>query len=129
MSTVRPMAITLVAWFLIAVGAVGVVLLVQPLADFDAAARAAAWRAETPGVLATIFLARIAAVVGGGFMLAGRNWARWLTVAWLVFHVVISVQGGRAEVAVHALLAALLVAVLFQRAASAYFRTPARPGA
>ena len=33
----------------------------------------------------------IAALVGGFYVLRGRNWARWLLAAWMLFHVVISV--------------------------------------
>jgi len=33
---------------------------------------------------------RIIAVVGGVFLLMGHNWARWLMLAWLAFHVAVS---------------------------------------
>ena len=33
----------------------------------------------------------VAAVVAGVFMLRGRNWARWLALAWMASHVAISV--------------------------------------
>src|ERR1700682_6455531 len=33
---------------------------------------------------------RIIAVVGGVFLLLGHGWARWLMLAWLALHVVVS---------------------------------------
>jgi hypothetical protein len=37
-----------------------------------------------------IALVEIIAVVGGIFLLRGARWARWLVLAWLAFHVVVS---------------------------------------
>jgi uncharacterized membrane protein len=37
-----------------------------------------------------ISLIGILAIVGGVFLLKGRNWARWLVLAWLAFHVAVS---------------------------------------
>jgi hypothetical protein len=31
-------------------------------------------------------LVRIQAIVAGIFLLRGRNWARWLAIAWIGFH-------------------------------------------
>ena len=33
-----------------------------------------------------IEIIRVAAIVGGAFMLRGHNWARWLVLAWIGFH-------------------------------------------
>jgi hypothetical protein len=35
-----------------------------------------------------IELTEFLAIVAGVFMLLGRNWARWLALAWIAFHVV-----------------------------------------
>ena len=37
-----------------------------------------------------ISLFGIIAIVGGVFLIKGRNWARWLVLAWLAFHVFVS---------------------------------------
>ena len=37
-----------------------------------------------------ISLVGIIAIVGGVFLIKGRNWARWLVLAWLAFHVFVS---------------------------------------
>ena len=65
---------------------------------------------------------RLLAVLAGTFMLLGRNWARWLAVAWLAFHVIISfpVVG---QIVMHSLLLALITYALFRSEANSYFRS------
>ena len=61
--------------------------------------------------------------VGGALILRGVSWARWLLVAWMAWHVVLSLGHTPGELAVHALFLVLLLLVLFRRQASAYFAT------
>jgi hypothetical protein len=69
-----------------------------------------------------VFGTELLAVVAGVFLLRGRNWARWLVVAWMVFHVVLSaVHPGHALV-VHGVLTAVVIYFLFRAPASEYFR-------
>ena len=49
-------------------------------------------------------------------------WARWLLLAWMGFHVVLSLWHTPVELALHALLLALVAWVLFRPAAAAFFR-------
>ena len=67
------------------------------------------------------------AVVGGAFLLRGRDWARWLSMAWIAFHVGVSFFHSMREVAVHALFLVVFAVVLFRPAANHYFRGLARP--
>ena len=60
------------------------------------------------------------AFVAGVFMLRGHNWARWLALAWIAFHVVISFPVVR-QIATHSLFLAVIVWVLFQSRAEQYF--------
>ena len=62
------------------------------------------------------------AIVSGVFILRGRNWARWLAIAWMAFHVVLSFFHAFSELAIHSLLCAVLAYFLFRAAASRYFR-------
>src|ERR1700751_849509 len=55
----------------------------------------------------------VLAFVAGVFMLRGHNWARWLAVAWMAFHVAISFPEVR-QIAVHSLFLVLIVWLLFQ---------------
>lgn len=72
--------------------------------------------------LIRVSLASLAAVVGGIFMFRGHNWARWLAVVWMAFHVVISTFHNLAALTVHILLLALFAYLLFRPRAAEYFR-------
>ena len=67
---------------------------------------------------------RLLAVVGGTFLLLGRNWARWLVIAWMGFHVGLSILHKPFELVVHCLFFVALLFFLFRGPASSYFRTP-----
>jgi O-antigen ligase len=56
------------------------------------------------------------------FMLYGFNWARWLLVVWIAFHVILSGLHSQFELLVHSLLFAVVLYFLFRPEASAYFR-------
>ena len=72
--------------------------------------------------LALILLLRAAAVAGGIFLLLGQNWARWLTVLWLAFHVVVSAMHSMEQMAAHGVLLAVVAYFLFTDRAAAFFR-------
>lgn len=65
---------------------------------------------------------RILAIVGGVFLLMGHNWARWLLVAWLAFHVVVSGFHSLSEMAAHAVLLIVVAYFLFTPPDSKYFQ-------
>jgi hypothetical protein len=73
---------------------------------------------ETVGVL----LVRLLALVAGVFMLRGADWARWLALAWIAFHVVLSATHSWSETIIHALLLAGIACILLRPRVSAYFR-------
>jgi hypothetical protein len=54
-------------------------------------------------------------------MLRGRNWARWLALAWMAAHVAISVFHRMPELIIHCAMLILIGVVLFRRAARQYF--------
>ena len=62
------------------------------------------------------------AIVCGAFLLRARNWARWLAVAWMAFHVAISLRV-LPELAVHGLFLVLIVWCLFYPGAGRFFRS------
>jgi hypothetical protein len=65
------------------------------------------------------------AFVAGVFMLRGHNWARWLALAWIAFHVAISFPVVR-EIAIHSLFLAVIVWLLFQSRAGQYFASKSK---
>jgi hypothetical protein len=67
------------------------------------------------------------AVVCGLFLLRAQNWARWLAIAWMTFHVLLSL-GDLRQLAVHGAFLLLIVWALFRADANRFFRPPVGPG-
>lgn len=106
----RPLSVTTVAWVYIAVGVMGSIYhLRETLANHD-------YRNGT-----IIELTEITALVAGIFLLRGHNWARWLALAWMLFHVVLSAFHSLREFAIHALICAAIAWALLHPAATRYF--------
>ena len=107
----RPLTITILACVLMAAGAIGIA---YHLSDFNA---------KHPFEYESIWilLVRLTAIVSGVFMLRASNWARWLSLAWIAFHLILSFFHSVREVAVHGLVFALFAYLLFRPEARAYF--------
>ena len=69
-----------------------------------------------------VLFVRFLAIVAGVGMLFRQNWARWLTAAWIAYHVYLSLHHGASELMVHALLFITIVVFLFWPSSTAYFR-------
>ena len=78
---------------------------------------------ELRGFHVLVHVSRLAALVAGVFMLYGRNWARWLLVAWIVAHLVISALHSTMQLLLHALIFTVILYFLFRPPASSYFDT------
>jgi len=63
---------------------------------------------------------RLLAIFIGIFMLLGYNWARWLAVAWMGFHVLISLPD-YGQLVMHTMILALIVYGLFRFDAEQFF--------
>jgi hypothetical protein len=55
-------------------------------------------------------------------MLRRQNWARWLALAWMAFHVVVGALNSLQGALIHAVLLALIAGCLFNPEANRYFR-------
>jgi len=109
----RPITVTCLAWLYIAVGAVSTAFHV---AQFQA-------HTPTPSELFWIPFLGLLAVVAGVFLLRGSNWARWLALAWMAFHVALSIFHPLQELVIHSLFLALFAYLLFRPAVRAYFHS------
>jgi hypothetical protein len=69
-----------------------------------------------------IVLVGIIAVVAGVFLLRGAGWARWLLLAWLAFHVVVSALNSLWDALPHAVLLLAVGYVLLGPPTSRYFQ-------
>ena len=108
----RPLSVTVIGWLFVAAGIVGVV---YHATELD---RRSPFESDVVWVL----LVRLLAIVAGVFMLRGANWARWLAIAWIAYHVILSAFHSVSETVAHAVLFAVIAYVLLRPGASAYFR-------
>ena len=105
----RPIPVTILGCLFIVAGLVGLVyhLSESPLGDW----------------IFLISLVRLVAVVGGVFLLIGHNWARWLMLAWLAFHVVVSAFHSLSEFMSHVVLLMIVGYALLGPLTSKYFQS------
>ncbi len=108
----RPVSVTILGWVYIAVGTVFFVshfteIVARPGFQLDDV-----W----------VEFVEFTAIIAGTFMLRGHNWARWLALTWIAFHVVLSAFHSLGEAAMHGLFCALIAWLLFRPAAARYFR-------
>ena len=98
-------------------GAVGVVYHAREIHLNDPFANEAIW----------VLLIRVLAIVGAVFLLRAHNWARWLLLVWMAYHVVLSGLHSASKLIVHAMLLVVIAYFLFHRRASAYFHNNKPP--
>jgi phosphotransferase system glucose/maltose/N-acetylglucosamine-specific IIC component len=67
-------------------------------------------------------LTELLAIVCGAGMLRGYNWARWLAVAWIVAHVILSAFHAFHGFAIHGVFCAVIIWLLFRPPAARFFR-------
>ncbi|MGC1483252.1 MAG: hypothetical protein WA789_05620 [Candidatus Acidiferrum sp.] len=103
----RPFTVTFLGWLFIAVGLLALLYhLVKDQLDF--------W-------MVPIALVEIFAIVAGVFLIKGRNWARWLVLVWLAFHVIVSALNSLSASVPHFLLLVAVGYFLFTPPDSMYF--------
>ena len=107
----RPIAVTFIAWLLIAAGL------------FAFAVHARELVVERPFHLGDLWIPVVELLLSvfGAFILLGHSWARWLAVAYLAVHVAISFFDSWQKVVGHVILLALVTFCLFRPDARVYF--------
>jgi hypothetical protein len=118
----RPLSITVISWIFIAFGVIAILSTLLPLFTAGGIQRLAALKARSPLEFWLAPVIRLLAGLGGVFMLYGFNWARWLLVVWLGYHIILSVFHAPFELLMHILISAVFLYFLFRPRASAYFR-------
>ena len=105
----RPFQVTTLGWLFTAVGILSTIyhLLKSP---FD--------RWTVP-----ILLVGMIAIVAGVFLLRGVRWARWLVLAWLAFHVVVSALNSLSDAMAHVVLLLVVGYFLLGPPTSKYFQS------
>lgn len=106
----RPLPVIIVSILFVVVGCVGFIYHLQELSNPDNLT-------ET----VVILLLRILAVVCGILLWLGIGWARWLTIAWLVYHVVIGALNSTTQMLAHIAFLIVVSILLFVPVAAKYF--------
>ena len=107
----RPLTITIIGWLFIVSGVVGIIYHAKELKEIF-----------TKSDVVWILIVRLLAIVGGVFAFRGANWARWLLVVWIGFHVILSFYHTPLELVMHGVLMVAISIGLFHRKANAYFK-------
>lgn len=110
--TKRPRSVTVVSGVFVAAGVIGLVYHVTELKTRHPFQYDVVW----------VCLVRVMAIVSGVYMLRGRNWARWLALVWIAYHVILSGFHSLSGLVIHSLLFAVFAYFLFRPQATAYFR-------
>ena len=116
----RLRSITIIAWIFIAVGATGLLKDLWPLV-FNAGAQLAKLKADGLADLGPAWTSRLLAILGGIGLLRGYNWARWLLVVWMVFHIGLSALHSSEELLVHTAIFTPILYFLFRRSSTSFF--------
>lgn len=121
----RPASVAIVSWIFIAFGGIELSRSFLALNDAPAGLHIAELMSQDPYHHGFIYVVQVLAVVGGVFTLRGRNWARWLLVVWVAFHVGLGVLHSAFSSLVHSVVTAGVVYSLFRPAARLYFQSAA----
>src|SRR5689334_19495035 len=113
----RPIAVTIVSVLFVVVGLGGMIRGVWTLL----AGRVGGITGHALIDVSLVEVTSLAALLSGLFMWRGANWARWLCLAWMAFHVVISLGHDRMRLIMHVVWLVVLTVVLFWPSANAYF--------
>lgn len=105
----RPLSVTILGCLYIGVGTIG---FADHFTEFLAFQYDGLW----------VELIEILAILCGVFVLRGHNWARWVALAWIAFHVILSAFHAFREFAIHCLFCAVIAWFLFRPEAARYFR-------
>jgi len=105
----RPLSITILAAVYILVGAVGFLYHFRQAIPLN-----------RDGAL--IELTELLAFTAGVFLLRGHNWARWLALAWMGFHVILTAFVPLVPFLMHSLFFAVIAWLLLRPPARRYFR-------
>ncbi|HYV27818.1 MAG TPA: hypothetical protein VFA77_09810 [Candidatus Eisenbacteria bacterium] len=112
----RPLSVAVIGWLFIAAGTVGLVYHAREFKTGHLFDNEAVW----------VCTVRALAIFGGVCVLRGRNWARWLLILWMAYHVVLSAYHSVSELIMHTLLMVVIAYFLLRPKASVYFRASRR---
>jgi hypothetical protein len=108
----RPLSVTIIGWLFILIGTIGFLYHSNELRSPRRFGSYLIW----------VCLLRLIAIVSGAFLLRGNNWARWVLLIWMAYHVGLGVLHSWSDVLIHSLILIVIAFFLWRPQASAYFR-------
>lgn len=108
-----PLPVIIVSILFILAGAVGLAYHAREIFELN----------NNPNETIWILFLRVSALVCGLLLLFRINWARWLAITWLVYHIILSAFNSTSEMIAHILLLILVSVLLFLPVSSAYFQS------
>lgn len=105
----RPFPVLIIAGLYVAVGVLGFAVHFR---DLLAQAPDSGWVEGT----------ELLALICGVYLYRGHNWARWLALVWMSFHVILSSFHAYTEFIIHSVLFVIIAGCLFNSGSNRYFR-------
>ena len=105
-----PIPVIIVSTLFILVGIVGFAFHLKELSD-------------KPYETTWVLFVEILAVTCGTLLLFKITWARWLTIAWLLYHIIISAFNSTSQMIAHIVFLVVVSMLLFLPVSSAYFHS------
>lgn len=112
----RPLSITIISWLFMIFGSIALLSGLLPFVGANTAQLIAELKQHW-----MVHLSRLVQVLSGLFMLRRHNWARWLLVVWVVFHIVVGALHGWIQFLIHILIFSVILFFLFRPRANEYF--------
>ena len=110
----RPLSITIVGWIFIVVGSLVLASGLISIGRMVSIGSSPAVRHEVMDAC-YVSVSGLIAAIGGAALLHGFRWARWVCLAWMAAHVVLSLFHTMFEVAIHILFLLVLIYLFFRR--------------
>ncbi|MDH7460732.1 hypothetical protein QEG73_05560 [Chitinophagaceae bacterium 26-R-25] len=108
----RPITVVIVGMLFILAGCLGVAFHLKDFSQPDSKLSEVIWA----------LVVRLTALMCGILLFYRVDWARWLAVIWLLYHVIIGALHSKSEMAMHIVLLIVVTVLLFLPVSSAYFR-------
>ncbi|MBL7697029.1 MAG: hypothetical protein JNK79_02685 [Chitinophagaceae bacterium] len=105
----RPWPVVIICLLFLIAGCVGFIYHFTEM--FEGGSHEAIW----------VELLRLLAIVCAILLWKGINWARWLAIAWVAYHVVISAKHSTAELITHIIVLILVAVLLYLPKSAVYF--------
>ena len=121
----RPLAVTIISFVYILTGAAGLFLSIPEIVGETGLYMVPGFKMSHSAFFGMIGIAlvRLIAIVVGVFMLRGANWARWLALAWMAFHVYVGALHGWQQALTHAAFLVVIAFFLLKKPEAEYFRS------